>query len=243
MLGIRLTGDLRGDYIQAIEGINDSGQPVVAVDVPSGIDSDSGRRSGLVAVRADVTVSFIGLKQGLFTGDAVDYVGTILFDDLAVDSGIYRQVAPAARLLRLHELAVTLPRRARSSYKNQSGHLLIIGGDRGMAGAPLLAARAALRCGAGLVSVITRPEHAAGFMAAQAEVMVVGVDKSLTPVAESSVPAEQNAFKRAIQQATAIVIGPGLGRGVMRQMRGLALWRWACRPWPSRTIGRQAVAQ
>lgn len=205
LLGTGLNQPLRSHYAAAINAINLALKPVLAIDVPSGVISDTGAIAGSEAVRADITVSFIALKRGLVTGAAVDYVGDILFADLAVKpSNTGAVVAPNASLLKLSKQLAKLPRRDISAYKNQSGHLLIIGGDFGMAGAPLLSAMAALRCGAGLVSVATRPEHIGLIVSRQPDIMAVGIDKTSKLLA-------------LIERATAIVIGPGLGQGAWSQ--------------------------
>ncbi len=198
MLGTGLKGDVRPQYAKIIAQLNAADKTVVAVDIPSGICSDTGCVKGIEAVRAVLTVTFIGLKCGLFTADAVNHTGEIHYSSLGVSEEVLASVAPIATLAKLSELAAVIPRRDRSAYKNQSGHLLIIGGNYGMAGAPLLAAQAAMRCGAGLVSVATRPEHTAAIISRAPEIMAIGVDKisQLTSV---------------IERASAIVIGPGLG--------------------------------
>lgn len=201
LLGTGINGLVRPNYAKAIAKINAAAAPVVAVDIPSGIVCDTGAVAGDEAVIADITVSFIVLKRGLFTGAAVDYVGKIVFASLDV---ISEADQPASRLLKLSEQAKKIPRRGRNAYKNQSGHLLIIGGDYGMAGAPLLAATAALRCGTGLVTVATRPEHIGAIVSRQPDLMAIGIEKT-------------SALAKLINRASAIVIGPGLGVGSWSQ--------------------------
>lgn len=198
MLGTGLGGDVRGDYVDAIELVNDSGLPVLAVDIPSGLCSDTGRVLGR-AVRADVTVSFIGLKRGLFTLDAPDYTGAVHFTDLQVPTEVYSQVESGCARLELEALLARLPQRPASSHKGSYGSVLVIGGDKGMAGAAAMAAEAALRCGAGLVRVATRAEHVPALVARTPEVMAHGVATiaDLLPLIESS---------------DVLVVGPGLGQ-------------------------------
>ena len=202
LLGTGVTGAVRPDHAAAIECINAAGntagnaagRPVVAVDLPSGISADTGAVLGK-AVRATVTVTFIGRKVGLFTGEGVDHAGDVVFDSLGVPEDIYGAAAG------LRVLSPPAPRnRARSAHKNQFGHVLLIGGDRGMGGAPLLAAEAAFRTGAGLVSMLTRPEHCAGVLARRPEVMVRGVS-------------EGDEVEELFAACTVIGVGPGLGRG------------------------------
>ncbi|HEX5637454.1 MAG TPA: NAD(P)H-hydrate epimerase, partial [Gammaproteobacteria bacterium] len=173
LIGTGLQREVTGVWRSMIEAINASGVPIVSVDVPSGLNADTGSVMG-VAVHANVTVTFIGLKQGLFTHQAADYCGDIIFENLDVPDSVYQQVGAQARLLCRNEIIKNLKPRQRDSHKNQHGHVLVIGGDAGMAGAARLAAEAALRAGAGVVSVVTRPEHVTALVAARPELMVWG---------------------------------------------------------------------
>lgn len=203
LLGTGLNGAVRAPYTDAINAINNSGLPVLAADIPSGLCSDSGRIWGC-AVKAAATVSFIGLKQGLFTGAGPDCAGAVAYADLAVPADIFARVAPGARRLQLETLQALLPPRPRSAHKGLFGHVLVIGGDRGMAGAAVMACQAALRTGAGLVSCATRPEHVAALVARCPEVMAHGIDggQPLAPL---------------LERASVVVIGPGLGQGAWGQ--------------------------
>jgi ADP-dependent NAD(P)H-hydrate dehydratase / NAD(P)H-hydrate epimerase len=198
MLGTGLGGDVRGEYLEAIDAINASGAEVLAVDIPSGLCADTGRVLGAV-VRADLTVTFIGLKRGLFTLHAADCTGELQFADLAVPPEIYRQVDCDSRRLELETLLEDLPPRPATAHKGLYGTVLVIGGDYGMAGAAAMAAEAALRCGAGLVRVATRPQHVAALVARTPEVMPMGVEsgEDLAPLLEA---------------ADVLVVGPGLGQ-------------------------------
>ena len=199
LIGTGLQRAVSGVWCDLIEAINSAGVPVVAVDVPSGLSADTGSVLG-VAVRADVTVSFVGLKLGLFTHQAADYCGDIVFESLDIAPQVYQQVPAQARLLCAADIKTHLPPRQRNSHKNQHGHVLVVGGDLGMAGAVRLAAEAALRAGAGLVSVITRPEHVTALVSARPELMVWGSSNGDIPQA-------------LLQRADVIAIGPGLGQG------------------------------
>lgn len=177
-----------------IERINDSARPVLALDVPSGLDSDSGQCPG-AAIRADVTLSFLADKRGLHTGRSADHVGVLELAALGVPDQVYAQVRPDAQLL----VAETLPPRRRYANKGDYGHVLVIGGDHGMAGAARLAGESALRTGAGLVSVATRAEHVFALNAARPELMVRAVDgpQALAPL---------------LERASVLALGPGLGQ-------------------------------
>ncbi len=179
---------------QLIEAINQEGRPVLALDVPSGLDADTGSCPG-AAIRADVTVTFVAGKRGLHTGRAADHVGVIELATLGVPDSVYNGARPDAQLL----IAESLPPRARYANKGNYGHVLVIGGDQGMAGAVRLAGEAALRGGAGLVSVATRAEHVFALNAARPELMAHGVDgpQALAPL---------------LQRASVLALGPGLGQ-------------------------------
>ncbi len=198
LLGTGLGGDVRAPFLEAIAAINDAGLPVLALDIPSGLCSDTGSELGL-AVRADLTVTFIAAKQGLLTGRGPACCGELRFDDLQLPTDLLAQVAPSSRRLDLDDLNRLLPRRARDAHKGHFGHLLVIGGDHGFGGAALMAAEAAGRLGAGLVSCATRAEHLPAFLARRPELMAHAVrsGQELAPL---------------LARATAIVIGPGLGQ-------------------------------
>lgn len=198
LLGTGLTGNVRGDYEAAIAAINASGLPVLAVDIPSGLCSDGGAVLGS-AVRADRTTSFIGLKQGLLTGAGPEHCGTINYTDLEVPLEVFTRVASQAELLDLDELLQQLPPRPRDAHKGLSGSVLVLGGDHGMGGAALMAAEAAARCGAGLVSAATRPQHVSAFIARRPEIMCHGVESAQD-------------ISDLIEQASVIAVGPGLGQ-------------------------------
>jgi NAD(P)H-hydrate epimerase len=197
LLGTGIARPVTGAHAAAIAAINGAGIPVLAVDIPSGLHADTGAEQG-IAVRAQVTVTFIGRKLGLHTGRGPALAGALVFDRLDVPDAVYRD-DPAAELLNLTQLLQTLPPRARDAHKGNFGHVMVIGGDRGFGGAALMAAEAAARAGAGLVSVATRPEHTAAFLARRPELMVKGV------------PSGQE-LEPLLSGPTVLVVGPGLGR-------------------------------
>ena len=174
LLGIGLEREVDGEWRVAIEAINQSRIPVLAVDISSGLHADTGRVMG-VAVRANATMTFIGLKAGLFTGAGREHSGEIFFNDLDVPPDIYAKVPALVQRLTETSLLGLIPRRRRDMHKGDAGHVLVIGGDRGMPGAARLAAEAAYRAGAGLVMLATHPEHAAHISAARPELIVHGV--------------------------------------------------------------------
>ncbi len=153
LLGIGVRAPLREQWQQVIAAINACQRPVFALDVPSGLDPDQGR--ALPAVHATVTMTFLGLKQGLFVGEGPEHAGDILFDGLRIEGAT---AGPPALLRIAHEdLTRVLPQRPRQSHKSLFGRVLVVGGGAGMPGAVRLAAEAALRVGAGLVSVASLP--------------------------------------------------------------------------------------
>ena len=198
IFGTGLNRQVDGCWAEIIDAINASAVSVLAIDIPSGLHADTGCIMGH-AIQADVSVSFIGLKQGMFTAAGVDCCGVIEFDDLGVPDAVYQQVEPACQRVDWLTLRQQLPARPKSSHKGLYGHSLIIGGNEGMAGAVRLAAEAAARVGSGLTSVATRPEHVAAMAAARPEVMWHGV-------------ANRHDLRKLIEPATVIAIGPGLGQ-------------------------------
>jgi len=203
MLGTGLGGEVRAPFAAAIDACNRDHRPVVAVDIPSGLCSDTGRILGR-AVQAELTVTFIGYKRGLFTLDGPDCCGALEFSDLALPLEAYRAVAPGWRRLNLGEMLTQWPRRPARAHKGSFGSVLVIGGDAGMPGAVALAAEAALRSGAGLVRVATQPEHLPAIVARTPEAMVFGVrsGRDLLPL---------------LAAADVLVVGPGLGRSSWSQ--------------------------
>lgn len=194
LLGTGLNRPVDGEYAEAIAYIGSLQKPVVALDIPSGLNADNGTVMGC-AVQAACTVTFIALKQGLLTGAAADYCGELVFASLDMPEAVYRGVPHAAtRVIKPH-----FPARRRSAHKGMFGHVLIIGGERGYAGAARMAAEAAARVGAGLVSIASRERHAALLNAACPELMCHGVETPLQ-------------LAPLLDKATVAVIGPGLGQ-------------------------------
>jgi ADP-dependent NAD(P)H-hydrate dehydratase / NAD(P)H-hydrate epimerase len=192
VFGIGLEREVTGRYAEWIEAINRSGAPVLAVDVPSGLGSDSGRVMGR-AVRATHTVTFLALKPGLLTFDGPDHCGEIHLRTLDVDTKALR---PACGFVLGREiLATAVKRRARNSHKGDYGSVGIIGGDHGMVGAALLAGRAALKLGCGRVYVGLLAAGAPSVDAAQPELMLRDAGEVLK-----------------IGHLSCLAVGPGLGQ-------------------------------
>jgi NAD(P)H-hydrate epimerase len=208
LLGIGIAGAPRAETLAVIRAINAAKRPVLALDIPSGVNADSGAVYE-AAVRADVTVSFVALKAGLFLGEGPEHAGVVLLEDLGVVAPVTPQFAPLMRRIDEGELASGLPRRARGSHKGSNGRVLVIGGGAGMPGALRLAGEAALRAGAGLVTVAGVPENLVAVTATRPELIYL-------PVSGGTV------IDDAIRACDVLAIGPGLGTG-----------DWARRLWSS----------
>ncbi len=200
LLGTGLAGSVRPPFVGAVNKVNDAGLPVLALDVPSGLAADTGCVQGC-AIRATATITFIGVKRGLLTAEGPDHIGELVFDDLGLPDSVYTgpEAPSGIRLLALGGDDLLLPRRPRNAHKGLFGHVLIVGGDHGMGGAVALAAQAALRCGAGLVTAATREQHLAAILARTPEVMV-------RPVVS------RDDLLPMLERASVVVIGPGLGQ-------------------------------
>jgi hydroxyethylthiazole kinase-like uncharacterized protein yjeF len=148
LFGIGLTRPLTERYAALVDKLNALRVPVLALDIPSGINADTGAVTG-TAVRATHTITFIARKPGLLTLDGPDHCGEIHLDTLGVDAA--RLLAPEGQLLGAEVLERVLPPRAKNFHKGQAGSVGILGGAAGMVGAALIAGRAALKCGAGRV--------------------------------------------------------------------------------------------
>jgi hydroxyethylthiazole kinase-like uncharacterized protein yjeF len=152
LLGTGLSGDVRSPYTETIDFINDLGRPVVAIDVPSGLDGDTGQPHGN-CVRATVTVTMGLPKIGLLQPDATDFVGKIEVADIGIPEKFIEEIASDVELLVASDMRGLFGPRKRSAHKGDFGHLLVIAGHEGYTGAAILCATAAMRAGAGLVTL------------------------------------------------------------------------------------------
>lgn len=204
MLGTGVSGAPREPFAGLIGRCNSVSAPVLAIDLPSGLNATTGAAEGDV-VKADLTVTFIGLKSGLFTGQGVAVCGTVVFEALDTEEGLAGSGQdPLATRLDWRSVMSWLPARPANAHKGRFGHVLVVAGDRGFGGAGLMAAEAAVRSGAGLVSLATRPEHVTAALARCPSVMVHGLihGSELPPLLES---------------ATVVVCGPGMGQSAWGQ--------------------------
>lgn len=198
LLGIGLAGAPHGDVAGVIAAINASPAPVLALDVPSGILAATGAAPG-AAVRADVTLQFIARHAGLRTGAALDHAGALELATLDLPSSLFEAAGPAAWGWRADALPGVFGLRPRDSHKGRNGHVLCIGGDAGSGGAVLLAADAALHCGAGLLSVATRMAHVPAVLARRPEAMAHGIEAA-------------GELEPLLARAGVLAVGPGLGQ-------------------------------
>ncbi len=198
LLGTGLNKPVNAEFGRAIDCINRNKGPTLSIDIPSGINASTGARMGC-AVRADVTITFIGLKQGILTGEAPDYCGRVEFYDLGVPAEVYEEVPATARRLEWKLVRKALSPRSRTAHKGDNGHVLVVGGAPGFSGAVQLAATAAARSGAGLVSIGTHPSTAAMSLNSRPELMVHAVrdPSDLAPL---------------LARATVVAVGPGLSQ-------------------------------
>ncbi len=211
LLGIGSRGVLKSPIKQAVQQINTANYPVFSIDIPTGINPDTGAFLGLddpadgQAVQASATISFIVPKIGAFVGEGRKHTGKLFFNDLMVageqqlNNSQASSVKPIAHIIDHKDFLALLPSRAIDAHKGSSGHVLVIGGDLGFGGAPLMAAEMAARTGAGLVGVATQRVNVSAVIARQPELMAVGVESG-------------QMFLPLLNKPTVLVVGPGLGQ-------------------------------
>lgn len=198
LLGVGLTRDVGIELVNIFEQVESSRKPVLALDIPSGIDGDTGAVRGC-ALRADATATFISTKMGLLTGEGRDYTGVLELDTLDVPQEAYREVCGIAQVIDPKFLPVARLKRKSGAHKGSAGHVLIIGGNKTMQGAALMAGQAAARAGAGLVSIVS--------IAATAEPYSSGMPELRNFVIEHAASIAQ-----LLESCNAVGIGPGLGQ-------------------------------
>ncbi len=198
LLGTGLRDDVSKAYESVIAAMNDSGIPIFSLDVPSGIDADTGSKHGC-AIHAEQTITFLAPKQGLYTSFGPACSGEINIADLGVSQKLFENFDSKVELLNWDNANKVLHKRQQNTHKGSYGHVLVIGGDYGMGGAVRMAAETAARVGAGLVTVATRPEHVPIVSGSRPELMCHQVS-------------EPDDLDPLISRATVIVIGPGLGK-------------------------------
>ena len=201
MLGTGIQGPLREPFSGAIKKINSNPIPVLAVDIPTGVEADTGFVDS-EAVRAQLTVTFVGQKKGLYTGDAANYRGRVNLSALEIPTKLYEPESLHLFSQNWHSLKHKLKPRDTTSHKGDYGHSVIIGGNDGMSGASVLAATAAARTGSGLTSAWVRSGSVSALNTRTPEVMALAVDIQEIIKQTASLNGEKHT----------IVVGPGLGK-------------------------------
>ena len=202
LLGIGLRDAPREDVARMIEVVNASGKPVVAIDVPSGVNASTGEVPG-AAIRAQTTVTFGQIKVGLAVAPGRHHAGAVHLVDIGLGAVEHEHALLTAAVLDL------VPRKTAASTKYRAGSVLVVGGSRGLTGAPILAAQGAFRADAGYVTLAV-PESALPTVEAHV------LEAVKRPLPEDSagrlLPRTADAILEAAERAQAVVLGPGLGR-------------------------------
>lgn len=201
MLGTGIRGKLTEPYLSAIKRINSNRVPVLSIDIPTGVEANTGFVHN-EAVRADLTTTFVGHKKGMYTGDSGSYRGRVKLFKLDIPDNNYEQHEFHLFSQNWHSLRHLLKPRAMSCHKGLFGHTVIIGGYQGMSGAAILASTAAARCGSGLTSAWVGEQCAASLVNHTPEVMANSVEKTeiITLIASQ------------LSATKTMVVGPGLGQ-------------------------------
>ncbi|HEX9020196.1 MAG TPA: NAD(P)H-hydrate dehydratase [Nitrospirota bacterium] len=206
MLGVGLSSPLKGIYARAVAMVNGSGRPVVAIDIPTGIDADMGAVMGS-AIKADLTVTMALLKRGLVLHPGTQHAGTVRIADIGIPAEVVDREKITATLLTRGAAWGVLGRRALDAHKGSFGHVMIIAGSQGKAGAAVMAARGALRSGAGLVSVAAAQSLVPIIQSQVFEAMCIPAAESIDGT--MGIGAEEELL-RAMSSMSACAIGPGL---------------------------------
>ena len=204
ILGTGVTREIKGTIAAWIEYINQSGITILSLDTPTGLHPDTGEILSY-AVQAEFTISFIANKTGFFLNDGPNCVGRLSCDDLGIPSKIYENIAaPVMRQENGEDQIHYLNSRKRTFHKGDAGYVLVVGGNSGFSGATVLAGLAALRTGAGLVSIAAHPDSVTAIRSAQAELMVHPIHAAAE-------------IEPLFERAAVIIIGPGLGQDTWAQ--------------------------
>lgn len=198
LLGTGLNREVENEFADIINAINRTPVPVLSIDIPSGLSAETGNPMG-PAIYANNTLTFIGLKSGLISGESRNYCGKIEVDSLNLPEVVFEAVKPLGMTLSETLPMTLLPARKQDGYKNLYGHVLVIGGNDGYPNAARLAAEAAARTGAGLVSVASHPDNVAAIASGCGSLMVRGIH-------------EPRDLADLMQKADVVLIGPGLGQ-------------------------------
>lgn len=207
ILGTGMKNDVRGLFAEAITLMNASGLPIVAVDIPSGLDTDRGTPLG-VAIQAEMTVALGYPKLGEVIYPGLDHVGDLVVADIGIDARAVAEVPPRTELLEREPISWLVPRRAADTHKGSYGHVLVIAGSRGKTGAASLACRAAMRCGAGLVTLAAPRSLNSIFASSLVEVMTEPLRDNSR---EEMEPLSDDEWRKLLERKNALLFGPGIG--------------------------------
>ena len=213
LIGTGLKGNLKKNIKESILALNKLGVklPVLSLDIPSGVNPDTGDADD-IAVYADITATFVAQKRGCFTSVGKKFSGEIIYSDLEIPKNLFSKITSTSYVVDYEDSISKVVYREQDAHKGHFGNVLIVGGDRGLGGAGLLSSRAAVYSGAGLTSLVTRPEHVSASLVSCPEVMVKGVD--------SGQDIEEHLVKPDV-----IAIGPGLGQSAWsEQMIQRVFW-------------------
>ncbi|HEY1233069.1 MAG TPA: NAD(P)H-hydrate dehydratase [Candidatus Binatia bacterium] len=227
ILGTGVKSEVRGLYASAINSINACGLPIVAVDIPSGVHTDTGAALG-AAVQAELTVALGFAKRGEVIYPGIDHVGNLSVADIGLAAQAIAEVKPDTELLEPETVRALVPRRAADTHKGSYGHVLVIAGSRGKAGAAILASRAAMRCGAGLTTLAAPRSLNNIFASSLIEVMTEPLRESS---AEELEPLGDHDWGCLIERKDVLLFGPGIGVGPATQTHLRWLLRNLAIPW------------
>jgi NAD(P)H-hydrate epimerase len=193
LLGTGFTGQVKSNFLEVINKVNQAQRPILSIDIPSGMQADTGQALP-VCIKADLTITFVAIKPGLVTGIGKTYSGQLIYADLGIGKTFFDLALQVAQLVDWPMLQA-LQARPIHANKGSFGKLLCIGGNQGMAGAIRLSVESALRTGVGLVKVFCHESSSALITSGRPEIMLT--HKNL---------------KEALDWCSCIVIGPGLGQ-------------------------------
>src|ERR1041384_5022956 len=227
ILGTGVKSEVRGLYADAIHSINACGSPVVAVDIPSGVHTDTGVPLS-VAVRSALTVALGFAKRGEVIYPGIDYVGKLIVADIGIAAQAIAEVKPDTALLEPETVRSLVPRRAADTHKGSYGHVLVIAGSRGKTGAAILASRAAMRSGAGLTTLAAPRSLNNIFASSLIEVMTEPLRENSGEEIESLGDQE---WGRLLERKDVLLFGPGIGVAPATQSHLRWLLRNLAIPW------------
>ncbi len=227
ILGTGVKSEVRGLYASAIKSINACGLPIVAVDIPSGVHTDTGVPLG-AAVKAQMTVALGFAKRGEVVYPGIDYVGNLTVADIGIAAQAIAEVRPDAELLEPATVRPLVPRRAADTHKGSYGHVLVIAGSRGKTGAAILASRAAMRGGAGLTTLAAPRSLNNIFASSLIEVMTEPLRENS---AEELEPLGDQDWGRLLERKDVLLFGPGIGVAPATQSHLRWLLRNLAIPW------------